>query len=101
MDVLSRMLPQPVDRFAMELAQEVRGGTTAEFRQRVAQRVAVVRRELAFAFAVAREPSILAQRRLSAMERQEIIRLADDRLAFFGTVLSGVSSHRCDASQVP
>lgn len=35
------------------------------------------------------------------MESQEIIRLADDRVAFVGTVLSGVSSHRCDASQVP
>jgi hypothetical protein len=100
-EFLSRILPQPADRFATELAQEVRGGTTAEFRQRVAQRVAVVRRELEFAFAVAREPSVLAQRRLSAVERQEIVRLADDRLAFVGTVLSGATSHRCDASQVP
>lgn len=98
--ILSRLLPQPIDRFATELAQEIRGGSTAQLRQSIAQRVAVVRRELGFAFAVAREPSVLAQRRLSAAERQEIVRLADDRLAFVGTVLSGASSHRCDASQV-
>jgi hypothetical protein len=98
---LSRVLPQPVEQFTVELARGLPSTTTLQLRNKIIQRVSVVRRELEFAFSVARDPSVLAGRRLSPVERQEIIRLSDDRLAFVGTVLSRSSSHRCDASQVP
>jgi hypothetical protein len=97
----SRILPQPVNRFATETAQVICGGTTAEFQQRAAQRVAVVRREPGFAFAVATGPVVLAYRRLSARECRETVRLADDRLALFDSVLTGTSSPRCEASRAP
>lgn len=98
---LSRLLPQPIEVFEAELANGMRGSEALKLREQITQRVAVVRRELGFAFAVARDPAALKGRNWSAGERQEIVRLADDRLAFVGTVLSRSTSQRCDAAQVP
>jgi len=68
--LLSQMLPQPLKQFTTELSMAAPGSTTTQLRDRITERVAIVR-------------------------------MADDRLAFVGTVLSRSSSRSCDTSTLP